>query len=344
MTPSLVRSKAMSTLCLGTTLVATTTGCGTLAEVTAARQFAKMQDQALEIFPKIGSDIFDSCMRQASYKVLLSPPRRTDDDRMTAVQVCEIEGVQARNSVNKTHGLIIGYLASLGNLAKGATIDYKPEINNISKALKTIPGLNIEERQSAVDAGTRIATFLAEIIASGYQRQKLKEVIVSSDKPLQVVVYSLSKSVDNYYLGSVLAAERSQLDIFYSTPIGLTLVQPRTTSVDQYVVYSLNSTWQEKQAITREKTSIARSYLGLLKEISCEHSKLKDTFLHDAARSAENANMFCPKENQASISHSNSPASISSQYTLRKYQQAMAKYSSKLDRLSREAKRVYSMN
>ena len=344
MNASLNRSKAVSFLCLGTALVATTTGCGPLAEVTATRQFVKMQDQALDIFPKIASDIFDSCMRQASYQFLNTPPRRTDDDRRVAVEVCEVEGMQAMNALNKTHVLIIGYLASLGNLAKGETVDYKPQVNDISKALKTIPGLNTEEKKKAVDAGTRIASFLAEVFAAGYQRQQLKEAVTSSDEPLQVLVRSLSKSVDDYYLNVVLVAERNQLDNFYSKPIGLALAQPRTTSADQYAIYKLNSAWQEKQAITRTKASLARSYLGLLGSISCEHSKLKDMYLRDAAKGAENANPFCAKASLASASSSTSSSPVSSQYTLMRYQQIMARYSSDFDRLSRETRRVYSMD
>jgi len=344
MNASLNRSKAVSFLCLGTALVATTTGCGPLAEVTATRQFVRMQDQALDIFPKIGSDIFDSCMRQASYQFLNTPPRRTDDDRREAVKVCEVEGIQAMNAVNKTHAFIIGYLASLGNLAKGETVDFKPQVNDISKALKTIPGLNTEEKKKGVDAGTRIATFLAEVFAAGYQRQQLKEAVINSDEPLQVLVRSLSKSVDDYYLNVVLAAERNQLDNFYSKPIGLALAQPRSTSVDQYVIYNLNSTWLEKQAITRSKASLARSYLGLLGSISCEHSKLKDMYLRDAAKGAENANPFCAKESLANASSSTSSSPVNSQYTLMRYQQIMAGYSSDFDRLSRETRRVYSMD
>lgn len=324
--------------------MATTTGCGPFAEVTATRQFVKMQDQALEIFPKISSDIFDSCMRQASYQLLNTPPKRTDDDRSIAVKVCEIEGTQARNAVNNTHAFIIGYFASLGNLAKGEAADYKPQVNDISKALQTIPGLNTEEKKKAIDAGTRIATFLAEVFAAGYQRQQLKEAIISSDEPLQVLVRSLSKSVDDYYLNVVLTAERNQLDNFYSKPIGLVLAQPRTTSVDQYVIYSLNSTWQDKQAITRTKASVARSYLGLLGSISCEHSKLKDMFLRDVAKSAENANPFCPKESLDNVGSNTSSRPVSSQYTLARYQQLMARYSSDLDRLSGESRKVYSID
>ena len=279
--------------------MATTAGCGPLAEVTATKQFSKMQDQALDIFPKIGGDIYDSCMRQASYKFLNAPPRRTDDDRIVAIKICEIEGAQAMNAVNNTHALIIGYLASLGNLAKGETVDYKSQVNDISKSLKTIPGLDTDQRKKAVDAGTSIATFLAKAFATGYQKQQLKAAVISSDIPLQVLVRSLTKSVDEYYLNVILTTERNQLDNFYSKPIGLALVQPRTTSVDQYVIHNLNSSWHEKQAITRAKASLARAYLGLLGNISCEHSKLKDKFLHDAAKGAENANLFCKKEDKA---------------------------------------------
>ncbi len=329
--------------CVGVALATSASGCGKLAEVAATQQFVKMKSQALESFPKITTDIYESCMRQASYKFLNSPPNFPDADRKAAIKICESDGKTASESVKVAHELIINYISSLANLAKSEAVDYKPQVEGVSKSLKSLPGLSTDEAKKTVDAGTSIAIILANALASGYQKQQLKLAVLASDGPLQTIVLALAKAIDNYYVNVVLSNEQRQLDSFYTLPIGLVLAQPRPSSVDQYVLHSLNTSWQEKQAITRAKASVASSYLTLLKQISCEHSKLKDTFMNDATRNSERSNQFCPEE-ESPVRPAIGGNALNQRSNLERYQKVLASYATELDRLSRQTKKIYSMD
>jgi len=319
-------------------------GCGTLPEVIATQKFAKMHEQAADVFPKIANDFYGSCMRSASYTLLNDPPKVLDQERARTEEVCELVAQKTKKAVNDTNSLILGYLSSLGNLATGEAVDYKPQIEEIGKSLQSLPGLGADESKKAIDAGTGLATFLFKLFASGYQRQQLSQSIISYDKQLQVLVGALSGVVEKDYIGRILKVERNALDSYYRLPIGIAKAQPRKSSIDEYVEYNLNSAWLDKQEIIRGKQTAATNYISLLKQISCDHSKLKDLYMNDSSKTAENSNPYCPMADpsigQAGIK-SNSTSIILRQ---QKLIQSLDSYSVKLTNLTRLAQRVYPDN
>lgn len=316
-------------------------GCGTLPEVVATQKYAKMQEQAADVFPRIANDFYGSCMRSASYTLLNDPPKVLDLERARTEEVCELVALKTKKAVNDTNSLILGYLSSLGNLATGEAVDYKPQVEEIGKSLQSLPGLGTDESIKTIDAGTSLATFLFKLFASGYQKQQLGQSIRSYDNQLQVLVGALSSVVEKDYIGRILQVERIALDSYYRLPIGIAKAQPRKSSIDEYVEYSLNSAWLEKQEIIRGKQAAAKNYISLLKQVSCDHSKLKDLYMNDSSKTSENSNPYCPKADP-SIGHAGiKNTSISDILRQQKLIQSLDSYSVKLTKLTRLAERVY---
>lgn len=316
-------------------------GCGTLPEVIATQKYAKMRDQAADVFPKIANDFYGSCMRSAGYTLLNDPPKVLDQERARTEEVCELVAQQTKKAVNDTNSLILGYLSSLGNLATGEAVDYKPQIDEIGKSLQSLPGLGADESKKTIDAGTSLATFLFKLFASSYQRQQLSQSITSYDKQLQVLVGALSSVVEKDYIGRMLKVERIALDSYYRLPIGIAKAQPRKSSIDEYVEYKLNSAWLDKQEIIRDKQAAATNYISLLKQISCDHSKLKDLYMNDSLKTSENSNPFClkvdPSIGQAGIKSTNTSGILRQQKLIK----SLDSYSIKLTNLARLTQRAY---
>jgi hypothetical protein len=317
-------------------------GCGDTPEIVATQKYAKMQEQAADVFPRIASDYYDSCIRTAGYTLLSDPPKVLNEKRLRTEMMCDLVAKEAKKAVSDTNALIIGYLTSLGNLAKGEAVEYKPQIDDITKSLNTLPGLNGDQSGQAVDAGASLARFLLKIVASGYQKQQLGQSITNNDEQLQVLVKALSIVVGQDYVSRMLKTERLALDSYYSLPIGIAKAQPRKSSLDEYVEYTLNSAWLEKQGIIRDKQAVAEKYINLLKQISCDHSKLKDIYTDDRLKTSETSNPFCRKADQLSSQAISKNTRISELQRRQKLVQSLNNYTATIEELSRLSQQVYT--
>jgi hypothetical protein len=259
-------------------------GCGNLAEIKAVQKFAEIQAKSANVFQKIANDSYQTCIRSANYITLNTPPKSVDEDRTGRERECNdpVTGsIAVKNSFQKTHKVINDYLVALGQLSNDRVTNFSPEVQAVGSAIQTLPGLGDGEKKEAIQAGTSLADFLLRIFTNGYRRNKLKEVIITTDPYLTKLVIALNISVKKHYLNGLLSTERESLDGYYSKSLGFVLTQPegQNVALQEYISKELNSKWLEKQEIIREKRELASEYLDLLKEIACDHSNLKTIFM-----------------------------------------------------------------
>jgi hypothetical protein len=304
------RSRLNRRMCR-TALLATTlfiSGCQSDEVLKAASKYGELSGKAEAMFPVIAQDIVSSCIRQASLRYLDASKSVRDlaASRDAARSKCisaEAVTVEAMSDINK---LILRYLSSLSGLADDKI--YDKEITALGGSIKGLPGMNDTTAQQTIDAGTTIATAISKYLTRAYRATKLREAVIQSDQALSRLVYALSTATFYGYVGGRnsdvaghansgpgpgLNREYTLLGQYYGEPIRDSMLHLPRKPYQGYIEVTLNNKWIEEQNKVDERRAFAVKYLGLLKDIACDHTALRLMIEKRSAEKLSDVNPYC---------------------------------------------------
>lgn len=251
-------------------------GCGNRDDLVRIQKFTTLASQASEAFPKIANDFYFSCLRATQHQAFL--PERAKSPvvvRITNEQSCP-ENINFGSRLIAANNILIAYLNSLGKLASNDAVDYSSDIDNLKAEISQIPNIN----SSQIEGGINIAEILLNATTNDYRKEKLKDVIVSSNKDLQNFTKGLQAIVEGAYIDTYLTNESSVINGYYGDYIK-NLLEHRTEGDTQaltVLLLELDDKWVTAKNTVEQRKSFAREYISLLKSIAQDHDAISQTF------------------------------------------------------------------
>ncbi len=263
-------------------------GCGNRDDLERIQKFTALANKAAEGFPTIANDFYLSCLRSAHYRAFL--PTRQVNPVVTRIEVekdCN-EKLQLQDlgtSLIEANEVLVDYVSSLGKLATDDIIDYSTDIKGLEGELSKLPKIN----KSQVEGGINIATILLRAAKDGYRREKLKEVIVSTDDDLQIFIEGIKTIMNEAYIGIYLRNEESVINGYYGDYI-TNLVNNRAEGDTQsltILLLDLDNRWATNKDEVEQKRNFARDYIGILDSIAQNHGALRRMFANGKSPSSK---------------------------------------------------------
>jgi hypothetical protein len=292
-----------------TTLVA---GCGSNSEIAAVGKFSeKTKAEINSIGPALVSDISESCKRSQAWALPTGEKLFQEDpesrklvfllDKKARERCDTKEMTAATDSYKAGHKVISRYIAAIGKLAGADIPVFDDEMKSLVPALGGMPFIPDKDTKATVEAGGSIANILFRIIGEGFQRSKLVSSMASADKPLEVVATNYTDSINRYYINGLLETEMLAATAFYGNPLDIvrrTTNSPVLLVINPFLTANLTrSLVVERQEIAKRK-AFAETYISLLNEISCDHTKLLFSLQGNSASSADRENAICGRLQQ----------------------------------------------
>lgn len=283
-------------------------GCQSDEVLKATGEYARFAKKANEVFPVIQQDIVASCIRTASLRAFENEAETADlaSRRDNAILRCrQREGVTAQ-AMADIHAQILLYLNALAGLATDKSIS--TQIVALGEAVKTLPGLNADEAQQTIDAGTTLTSVISKYLTRAYRTSKTREAIIQSDEPLSKLVFALSTAtyygyigarkadnnlVDTQQQGPGLSRENFLLSQYYGGPIRESMRSLPRQPYQGYIEVTLNNKWLEEQAKIDQRREFAANYLRLLKDIACDHTQLRLLVEKRTDKKPSDVNTYC---------------------------------------------------
>lgn len=244
-------------------------GC---ANLTAIREFASISTESAE-YTRLVTDYVESPIRLKRYQ---SASRHDRLDRDAAARAAQRDRLLLR------HRLIEEYMDALGRLAADGAVTYDKELDHLGNAVKERKFTDAKE----ADAFSVIAKVLVKGIADRWRQKHLKELITTSNEPLQVVVESLRVAVEQGFAGDPLR-EKEAIRQYYDDLV--------LESRDKAGIAALEE-WRDLRLteIDTRARSI-ESYAQILRKIAQGHQQLydgrddlsKERLLHEMSRYAK---------------------------------------------------------
>ncbi|MBD2255403.1 hypothetical protein [Nostoc parmelioides] len=276
-------------------------GCGSSADIEAAKNLSKVGQKANLAFEKIANDLYQSCLRAADYTPLQSLSNAgINEARIKKEKSCyenqqsepnlfnyinpKTTPKEASQALNKGNLVIMNYLIALGQLASDDLINYDPELNSIQESLVKIPKIQTD----VVDAGTAIARFLFRVFSEQERRSTLKDAVLANDQSLIFYIDGFSKAINKGYINGALETEKTAVDNYYRKYLGNIINVVNSSRLegigvvlrDQTIV-DLDRDWKITKSAIVEKQKIAENYVAILKKISQDHHKIKEMYQKD---------------------------------------------------------------
>lgn len=225
-------------------------GC---ANLSAIREFANVSTESAQ-YTRLVTDYVGSPIRQKRYQ----PPSEYELlDRIAAERAAQGERLFLR------HRLIEEYMDALGRLATDEAVTYDKELDALGNAVKEKRFTDAKE----ADAFAGIAKILVKGVADHWRQRQLKELIVASNEPFQVVVDSLRVVVERGF-GGDLSNERSAIRRYYQNLV--------LESRDKAGIAALEEWRDLRLAAIDARAKAIESYAKILRKIAEGHQKLYD--------------------------------------------------------------------
>jgi hypothetical protein len=337
-------------------------GCQSDEILKATAKYASSSTKISEIYPAITKDYVESCKRRASFEALggeIKNPEvanRFFMERQRCLEGGVLSSYSVADTMNTINDLIVRYLKSLAGLSDAK--DYTGDIGRLADSIGGLPGIRDSQQvKETVDASKTIASVLANQLAKSYRANRIREVVVKSDRALAVLTYSLSSATYYGYLGGVsqilgsesshrahsrpgLARENVLLNNYYGAPIDASQRHLPRQPLQGFIEVSLYDKWIEEQDKLDAKRAVAHKYLGLLKDITCDHTALRLLIEKDTITKVEDANQNCKKPSNGGLNVNSQfrdkPVALDDKIALK-----LASYRERIEGLSMEYKKAF---
>jgi hypothetical protein len=253
---------------------------------------AKIQPKLNTVFSQLISDLETTCRRSESYQFFLNARHPKDVltfDTSTSTGVttaldswlimkCDQGKTQeAKKAFAAGHTIIENYILTLGKLSGAKLVTFDPQVERIGTALQGLPSLSSPELKSTVEAGTAITQILFKLIAKNFQEAQVVTMVDNSDSSLGTLTKNYAISVERYYRDGLLKSESIDEQNFVNVPLSFALAPTgsREIALNPFIKVSLANMLIEGQESMTKRRLFANQYIDLLKEIACDHSKLR---------------------------------------------------------------------
>jgi len=315
------KRKALPSVAMAGLLAILTTSCGANSDIEDIAKFTKQtQSDLISISPVLVSDISESCKRTQTFALPTGEKLFQEDpntgkmiflvDKQIKTLCITPEMKTATESYKAGHKIISNYIITLGKLAGAKLPNFDPEMKALVPALGGMPFITDKDSKATVDAGGSIATILFRVFGEGYQRSQIISTMAAADQPLQVIAMNYGNSITSYYTNGLLDTEMLAVTAFYGNPLENArkpTTSPVLLGINPFVTTSLTrSLVAERQELIKRK-AFAQTYVTLLYEISCDHTKLKEALQGRSITSAVQLNALCQRLQQNNITQHRRP-------------------------------------
>jgi hypothetical protein len=224
----------------------------------AIRQFVTTARDTTAQFAPFVQDIADSCERR---KLAERPATEiaTSDDALKAA--CKEDSDLAPGLLGAMK-VLTNYFNALDSLASNEAVTYDKEIDGIANKLQTAAKFPAP----ATDAVKGLAKFLADAVASGYQKKKVADAVTSADKDVATLTDAIGRIIGVEYVRD-LDSELDTLKNRYTDAM-------RTTKGDDAVALLLQRHWRADLAGLQKKRVAAVDFQKALEKIRAGHHEL----------------------------------------------------------------------
>jgi len=177
--------------CAGT-VIALLLGLASCATPEAVRQFVTTARDATSQFSPFVQDIADSCVRR---KLAEETVTKIEDAAGPTTAACK-EDFDLAPDLLSSMNVLASYFNALNSLATNEAVSYDTEIDGFADKLQPVAKFPAP----ATDAVKGLAKFLADAIASGYQRKKLASALRAADSHVAALTNALGRVIGVEYV------------------------------------------------------------------------------------------------------------------------------------------------
>jgi hypothetical protein len=228
------------------------------ATLDAVREFVTTARDATSQFSPFVRDIADSCVRR---KLAERPAVEIEDASGPATAACK-EDFELAPDLLGSMKVLSAYFNVLRHLASNQAVNYDKEIDGFADKLHASAKLPAP----ATDAVKGLAKFLADAIASRYQRKKLAEAFQAADPHVTALTNALGRIVGIEYVRD-LANEEDSLKVRYTDAM-------RSVRQNDAVALLLQRQWRRDLEILQQRKAAATNYQKALAEVRDGHRQL----------------------------------------------------------------------
>ena len=250
-----VRDAARTLGAIAVALALSLTGC---ALPDAIRQFATTARDSTAQFAPFVQDIADSCERRKLAEHPATEIAISDD----AVKAACKEDSDLTPGLLGAMKVLTNYFNALNSLASDEVVTYDKEIDGVASKLQTAAKFPAP----ATDAVKGLAKFLADAVASGYQRKKLADAVKAADKDVATLTDALGRIVGVDYVRDL----DNELDTLKNRYIDAM----RTTKGDDAVALLLQRHWRSDLAALQKRRAAAIDFQKAMEKVRDGHHEL----------------------------------------------------------------------
>lgn len=270
--------------------------CQSPTALNASRDYSKRYTEKTDkIFQVISDDYYNSCLREAGFASLDSAGPDPLGNVKKEIDNCKKGLLSNKQSIDKIHELLRVYISSLGLLA-GADFTIGPELDRIKKGLESTPLLTDEATIETASIAFAVASRLSDFILQGYQLNQLRHIVSESDEDIRLIAGFLAETFSTKYARQ-LRREEQEINRTFRRPIDNVLIPNQreigSNAVEEYILINTQQAWVASSSEINSRLSLNASYSQLLKDLSCDHSRLKDMLREDLSSKAASQNRFC---------------------------------------------------
>jgi len=240
------------------TVTALLLGLASCTTPDAVRQFvATARDATLQFSPFV-RDIGASCVQR---KLAERPVTEIEDATGPATAACK-EDFDLEPDLLGSIKVLSSYFSALDCLASNETVSYDKEIDGFADKLQVAAKFPAP----ATDAVKGLAKFLADAVASGYQRKKLADALRAADPHVTALTNTLGRIVGVEYVRD-LDNEEDSLKNRYIDAM-------RSDQHNDAVALLLQRQWTRDFEALQRKKSAAVDYQKVLDRVRDGHKQL----------------------------------------------------------------------
>lgn len=224
----------------------------------AVRQFVTTARDATSQFSPFVRDIADSCVRR---KLSERPVTEIADVSEPVAAACK-EAFSLAPDLLGSMKVLTDYFNALNSLAANKAITYDSQIDGFAGKLRAAARFPAP----ATDAVTALAKFLADAVASGYQRKELADALKAADPHVAALTNTLGRIIAVEYVRD-LDNEMDSLKNQYIDAM-------RSTQKNDAVALLLQRQWRSDLATLKKRTAAAKAFRDALAGIRDGHRQL----------------------------------------------------------------------
>jgi hypothetical protein len=320
-------------------------------------------------------DIYQSCLRQAKYKI---PNNENNQDNfIRSLRILEAKDPNleqeekkcqenkyqdAVRDINLANSVLIDYMVALGKLASDDTVSFE---NNLAKlefslanlnttlniTLASIPSIASDSppifKEEEIQAGLTIARFVFNQLTTQFRQENLQEAILCSNEAIQVYIPGLMSITQDFYVEGILESEELENYQYYSNFVQYTLPEEEFANASKkeqtaqvLALYTFKQEYLNAVNNIEQKKEAANAYQEILQATANTHQELFNEF-NQSAMNRQEIEVFC-QEYFAKDADESSPqiSSLTSQQ-LKRVKQIVMEYNKEIKPLVNQLDRAF---